>query len=673
MPMSAFLPEPVIEVQHGRLVIDPFRWLEDRSSDRTVAWIEEQALNHAAYFALLEDLQAVRSRVSSLLNGDTFDQLVRLEHQLFYRRRRINQEQGCICVVDGDASQERILVDPAPRGRFASVAIHRISDDGSLLAYELKRGGTDSKEIHVVAVRDGRELTDPLPAGLARGLVFAPNGSGFYYSHDRVESVGEHSICFRQFRDGSQDVVLLRRPRTLRSRLLLGGDDVHLSAAYIWEDRAALRVDLHLGPYSRQPLWQNSFAGRSAPYWPIVHKGRIFVWSEDGAPNGKVIELAADGSILRAVVPESEAPIHQVARVADRFFVRYLLKRQWVIRSWTLDGIRAEDISLPERGTVQILPVLSNRAQSLFYSYESFTEPLQVWEQPMGGRKARIVCQPSATLGLHDLRIDEVTVHSRDGADIPMTMVMRCDVEPMHSHVAIMTSYGGFGVPMTPQFSVLVALLVECGAIFAVPSIRGGGDFGRTWHESGRRRQRQVAIDDFLSAAEHVSTWNTTSSRSIGIFGGSNSGLLVAAAMTQRPNLFRAVLCIAPLLDMVRHEQFDRACKWRDEYGSVADPEDFVALYNYSPYHRVQADVNYPAVLFVTGDCDNRCNPAHVRKMAARLQSRAVQTNPVLVDYSAERGHSPVLPLSTRTDALSRRVAFLAHELGLSVSFGGQQ
>jgi prolyl oligopeptidase len=231
-----------------------------------------------------------------------------------------------------------------------------------------------------------------------------------------------------------------------------------------------------------------------------------------------------------------------------------------------------------------------------------------------------------------------------------------------------MTGYGGFGVPMTPKYSVLIGILTELGAVVALPHIRGGGEFGKIWHDAGRKRNRQTAIDDLLAAGDWLCSEGFACPSRLAIFGASNAGLLAAAAMTQRPDLFRAVLSIAPLLDMVRYERFDQAAKWRDEYGSVEIEQDFKALYAYSPYHRVQEDVNYPATFFVSGDSDDRCNPAHVRKMAARLQTRPTQTNPILVDYSRERGHSPVLPLSVRVEALARRLAFLCEELGIEVT-----
>ena len=671
MQLSTFLPEPVTEILHGVPVIDPFRWLEDRNSDRTASWIAEQQLLHDAYFDGIAHLDAIRSRVSAFLDVEKIDQPVRVDHQFFYRRRRRGQEQPCICVRETTTGDERILVDPSAQGPFASVAIHRISEDGSLLAYEFKHGGSDYNEIRVAKTDNGETLPDCLPIGYARGFVFAPDRSGFYYSHDQVSLTDEHTIRFHQFGDTSRDPVLLRRPRTPRSRLLLSADEFHLGAVYVREDGANLRIALDVAQQDRHPQWKPIFANKLAPHWPILHNGRIFVWTEEGAPHGKLIELALDGALLRVVVPESDASIQQIAKVADRFFVRYLADRQWIIRSCTLDGVSTGALELPAQSTVQMLPSLNAHSQSLFCSYESFTEPLRLCEYRPDSGATIPTLESLPSPRLDNVRVSEVWFHSLDGTAIPMSLVMRNDLSLSTSQPAILTGYGGFGAAMTPQFSVLVAILVELGAIFAVPGIRGGGEFGKAWHEAGRGRYRQAAIDDFIAAAEWLAVWNAPQPRLVGAFGGSNGGLLVAAAMTQRPALFRAVLCIAPLLDMVRHEYFDQARKWRQEYGTVEDAEEFASLYGYSPYHRIQEGVNYPATLFITGDRDDRCNPAHVRKMAARLQSRPAQGNPILVDYSDERGHAPVLPFSVRTKALFRRIAFLAEALGLPITPGG--
>jgi prolyl oligopeptidase len=219
----------------------------------------------------------------------------------------------------------------------------------------------------------------------------------------------------------------------------------------------------------------------------------------------------------------------------------------------------------------------------------------------------------------------------------------------------------------------LVEIMLGLDVVITIPHIRGGGEFGEEWHTAGRRRQRQISFDDFISGAEWLCKGGITASRKLGIYGGSNAGLLVAAVMTQRPDLMHAVLCIAPLLDMVRYERFDRAARWKDEYGTVEDAGDFFSLYQFSPYHQVLERVNYPSTLFVSGDQDDRCDPAHARKMTARLQNRPSQTNPILLDYSKERGHAAAMPLTFRVDALTLRLAFLCRELKVTVTKGVEQ
>jgi prolyl oligopeptidase len=340
------------------------------------------------------------------------------------------------------------------------------------------------------------------------------------------------------------------------------------------------------------------------------------------------------------------------------------------IQSWSHRGEELPVFDLPPDETVGLFPDLGD-GNSIFLSCESFTRPPDIFEYIPARSELSVWHESSPHCALTDFTVRRATYSSVDGAEIPITLVGYQASSDSKSPVpVIMTSYGGFGVPMTPQFSVLVALMLARGAIFAIPHIRGGGEFGKAWHNAGRRRNRQTSFDDFFAAAEWLCRAGITSPSQLAIFGGSNSGLLVGVAMTQRPELFRAVLCIAPLLDMIRYEHFDQAMKWREEYGSCESTEDFQALYAYSPYHRIQDNTKYPVVLFVVGDKDDRCNPLHVRKMAARLLENSAQANPVLVDYSDERGHSPVLPLNVRIDALAHRIAFLCRELNLPFADG---
>jgi prolyl oligopeptidase len=303
-------------------------------------------------------------------------------------------------------------------------------------------------------------------------------------------------------------------------------------------------------------------------------------------------------------------------------------------------------------------------ANCLLAESESFSRPRRCFLYSVGERR-RIAFAAAETVPADDGFISSTVVYqSRDGVSIPMFLVGRQEALGCGEHPVLLTAYGGFGVPVTPQFSVLVTFFLRLGCLFALPNIRGGSEFGAAWHAAARKEKRQTAYDDFLAAAEWLIATGRTRPSQLAIFGGSNSGLLVAAAMTQRPSLFRAVLCLAPLADMLRFHKFDRSYFWKDEFGTADDPGEFKALFAYSPYHNIDPETEYPGTLIVSGDKDTVCNPMHARKMTARLQA-AKFSHPTLLDYDEHRGHSPVLPLNRRIDALADRIAFLCDQLGL--------
>jgi prolyl oligopeptidase len=671
MALGAPVLAQVEEVFHGVTVVDPYRWLEDRGSIQTEDWIASQQRRLDMYFSRVPQISTLRTRVSQFLNVDVIDQVAHLGGRYFYRRQEKNREQACIWVRDMATGQERTLVDPNEQGQFVSARIHSISDNGQLLAYEVKHGGEDTRAIQIVEVETGRTLPEQVDTGHARGFAFASDNAGFYYCHETAGERGDHTIRFCRFgRLGKQNPVIFRMARTPWSRLALVSDECRLGATYVHECGSDLGADFYLASRDQDEQWKCVFTNKVPLCAAWLTRKRILQQTEDGAPNGRIIELSETGVLSRVIVPESEDRIQQLSSAGENLYVGYLVRGETVVRVYTLSGEYLESIPLPGAGSVRLLPSYGNRSDSLFYIYESFTKPPTIFKYGPENRQSEVWARPCVCLGRSRHHIRRSRYRSKDGTEIPITLVMRKEVEPANDQPAILTGYGGFGVSMTPQFSVLVAIMLKLGAVFALPNIRGGSEFGKAWHEAARRRNRQVAVDDFISAAEWLCEQRVTSPHKLAIFGGSNSGLLVGAAMTQRPDLFRAVLCIAPLLDMVRYELFGQARKLQVEYGTVNDSGDFHALYAYSPYHHLDENVNYPSTLFVSGDMDDRCNPAHVRKMAARLQNRTAQTNPILVDYSRERGHSPVLPLSIRIEALTRRVAFLCHELNIPVLDG---
>jgi prolyl oligopeptidase len=659
---------PVEEMIHGVLVRDPYRWLEDRSLPETEEWIREQQRRCDAYFAECTELPAIRERVRAYLDIDVVDQPAKVGDRYFYRRRARGQEQGCIYVRDAITGIERSLVDPSSDGPFASVGIHRVSDDGSLLAYERKHGGEDKKSIHILDVEAGFTQSYGIGRGYARGFVFSPDNRGFYYCQEISADAEEHTIRLHLF-ESLADQVVFRVAHSRGSRLVLSADSAHLGAVWVHEVDGELLGDFWIAKLDNPANWHQVFANRKLPISPILKDGMLFAISYENAPNGKIVELSHDGQEIRTIVPALGTTIRQLVISGSDVYISSLDGLHSIVHSWSLDGKQLSEIELPDQGTIRLLPDLGD-GSSLFLSYESFTQPQTIFEYVPTTHALSVWSQRTSHPSIMSATALNVSYPSTDGIEIPITLVGHMDSGTGIPGPVIMTSYGGFGVPVTPQFSVLVSILIDCGALFALPHIRGGGEFGKAWHDAGRGRNKQLSFDDFIAAAEWLRQRGITSPKQLATFGGSNSGLLVGAAMTQRPDLFRAVLCIAPLLDMVRYGRFDQADKWREEYGSCESANDFDTLHAYSPYHRVQEDIAYPSVLFVSGDKDDRCNPAHVRKMAERLLESHAQRAPVLIDYSNERGHSPVLPLNVRIDALARRIAFLCRELNIFFADG---
>ena len=666
MPLNTAIEDII----HGVAVNDPYRWLEDRALPGTNVWIREQQQRCSAYFSMCSELSAVESCVRKYLDVEVIDQPARARDRYFYRKRREGQEQGSIYVREGMRDTERVLVDPAREGEFASVGIYRVSPDASLLAYEVRRGGEDRKEIRIFDLDKGVDLPDRIPSGYARGFVFARNG--YFYAQETDPNSPEHTIRYHPFGSVVPDRVVFRIPRTAGSRLVLTGNAHRLAAIWMYPQGEDIVASLAIAGIEEAPAWHEVFRERRLPYGTILYRGHILAAVETASKHPQVIELSTDGHEMRTLIPEKDGVLRQLVIARERIFVNHLLKSgATAMEVWLITGERLSSLPLPTGGTVQLQPVYDENAASVFYTFESFDTPPAIYEYCVETDTSRVWHQRGPADRARSSCVREVSVTSKDGTVVPLTLVSFARSDAATPRPVIMTGYGGFGVAVTPQFSVLVTIMMELGAVFAIPHIRGGGECGVEWHDAGRARNRQLSFDDFIAAAEWLCQQGLTTPDQIGIFGGSNSGLLVAAAMTQRPDLFGAVVCIAPLLDMVRYEVVDQAVKWRREYGTVEDPDEFRALYAYSPYHRVAEDVNYPAILFVSGDKDDRCNPAHVRKMAARLQRRSAQRSPVIVDYSEERGHSPVLPLSVRVPALARRVAFLCRELHIPVANGG--
>jgi prolyl oligopeptidase len=666
--------EPVTEILHGVAVTDPYRWLEDQESPRTRAWLATQTQFARSYLDTILGRDCIRERIRQLLDVETYDFLQKAGNRYFFRKRLPGREQPSIFFRDGIEGTDQLLVDPAERrtGEYTAVKPLRVSPDGRLLLYEVKEGGERTGTFEVLEIQTHRILPDVLPRGYLRGFAFAPDSRSFYYAHEPAARQASHRRVALQHVlgtgfDKDKEIFVAGESDNIRLHIVPGKHQIGF-LIFRFLDRTL--TDFYVWPLGGEGAPELVLRNAEYRFGPtLLCDGRILAITDRECPNLRIVEARSRNGMepeFIDIVPASDVPIQSWIITEERIFVSYLRAMRTEIEVFDLCRNRLGEVPQANSDTVR-LTAASDTGDEIFLEVESFTKPIQTYSYAVKESQARLWAQRSVPFESHDFAHVQVWFEAKDGARIPMFLAGRRGVLEGGCCPTIMTSYGGYGVPMTPQFSVFVAFLMERGCLFALPNIRGGSEFGVAWHAAAKRRSRQVAVDDFLSAAEWLIEAGRTEPRKFAIFGGSNSGLLVGAAMTQRPDLFRAVVCMVPMLDMLRYHLFDSAHVWKDEFGTADDREDFVALLGYSPYHNVRDGTTYPAALIVSGDFDQNCNPLHARKMTARLQSANVSDRPIVLDYNRRRGHSPVLPLSERIEALTDRMAFLCDQLELSV------
>jgi len=646
--------EPVTDILHGIEVTDPYRWLEDQNSPRTRKWIEEQTAYARAYFEPIPDREHMRARVAELLGlkGNISEPWNVGEH-FFFLKRQEHQEQPVIVMRSGLFGEDVVLIDPSLRGTGAQtvVSIVAISDDCRLLAYSVRQGGTDHSALELYNLERNAALPDRLPEGFCTGFAFAPDSSGFYYSHRAVhdERPDYRAIQWHKLgTDRSNDTEVFFAGE--QANLFIGVDCspvANLLAFPVFTTGKSPRTSIYVRKLSNsdhQPmLLLKDIEGCFAPFFV---KDQLLAYTDYEAPNLRIVHVdiaSPDPRNWQDIVPETTQRIQQFAVAGDQIFVTRIERFVTKVEAYRLQGDPRGETVFSTCGSIDLLNRTTNSGK-LFYSETSITRPPAVQCYDVYLKKLFKVDEAKYEFAPHEIEVQEVEYPSRNGTLVPMLLAAREDRRRSASLPTFLTGYGGFGSCVTPRFTAFATFLIERGFLFAVPALRGGSERGEQWHRAGMGGRRQNSFDDFIAAAEWLMADGSAKGDSLAIGGGSNAGLLIGAAITQRPDLFRASICLGPLLDMTRYHLFDRASAWAEEYGSSEDKQDFLYLLKYSPYHRVEEGAHYPAVLLISGDADTRCNPMHARKMTARLQAANRSEHPVLLDYKPAWGHTPVQP-----------------------------
>ncbi|MBZ5728144.1 MAG: prolyl oligopeptidase family serine peptidase [Acidobacteriia bacterium] len=662
--------DPVTEVLHGVTITDPYRWLENQNSPDTRAWLATQDKFARAYLDGIPGRDQLRKKFDALFKIDSVGAPTVRHGRYFFSRRLASEDRRSLAMRQGFAGKDEILVDPAKVSADAttSVQFSGISDDGGLIAYGIRRGGEDETEIHLLDVNTRQLLPDSLPRGRYFGFSIKPDKSGFYYSHFTVGQGAR--VCYHAMGgDPKADKLIFGEGRG-------AGEIVYVTTS---DDGRWLLTGVIEGvPAKRTEIWVQDLAHQGplvnivkdeGEWNPDVAGDSMLLTTNWRAPNRRIYRVDLKNPARdrwKEIVPESKLAIGGSSAVGGRLFVSYLENVVTRIRQFDLDGKPLTDLPLPGIGTASV-PSGRWSDDEAFFGFTSFVEPGAAYRISVATGKRDLWFRPKIPIQTENIEAKQVWYTSKDGTRVPMFVVHRKGLTLDGSHPTYLTGYGGFNAPSVPAFSSIAAWWAENGGVYAVANIRGGGEFGEAWHKAGMFERKQNVFDDFIAAAEWLIENKYTQRSRLAVEGYSNGGLLMGAMMTQRPDLFGAIICGAPLLDMLRFDKMSVGAWWTAEYGSAADPEQFKFLYKYSPYHNVKKGTKYPAVLFLSGDSDTRVDPAHARKMTALMQAANASANPIVLRYDIKGGHSGIANVSKTVEEQVDQIAFLADRLGMKI------
>jgi prolyl oligopeptidase len=660
--------DKVTETLHGVTITDPYRWLEDQNSAETRAWINSQNEYTASMLGSLPFRDRIRERLTQLLKIDTISVPIARGERYFFSKRRADQNQSVIYVRNGLAGKDEVLIDPNTMSadQTTSADIQDISPDGKLLAYGIRQGGEDEVTVSILDVDSRKELPDRLPKGRV-GVSLKPDRSGFYYSLFK-NGVGGHVFYHAMGADASRDVEVFGKgygPQVFVSASV--SPDGHYLLCFASYGSAGDKTEVYVQDIANNGPLTTVVNDINAGFSADIAGEHVYLLTNWNAPNRHILEVDLKKPARanwREVVPESSSVIAGFSAVGGKLFVDYLDNAASHTKVFETSGKYVRDLLFPTLGSTSGMRGDWERDEG-FYTFSSFAQPTTIYRYQVSTGKQEVFARINVPIQSDQIEVKQVWFESKDKTKIPMFLVYKKGIELDGNRAVFLTGYGGFNLNRTPGFSSLAAYWAESGGVYALPNLRGGGEFGEKWHKAGMLQNKQNVFDDFIGAAEWLIKNKYTNPAKLAISGGSNGGLLVGAAMTQRPDLFQAVVCSYPLLDMIRYQNFLIAKFWVPEYGSSENAEQLKYIYAYSPYHHVKKGEKYPAVLFVTGDADTRVAPLHARKMTALVQASTGSDRPVLLHYSTKAGHSGGLPVSQIIEDQTDELSFLFWQLGV--------
>ncbi len=674
-----------VDDYHGTQVADPYRWLEDdvRESADVAAWVKAQNKVTFKYLKGIRERGTIRDRLEELWNFERTSAPKRVGDRYYFFRNTGLQNQDVLMVADSLDGEPRVVLDPNEWSEDGTVALsgHSYSWDGRYLAYARSVAGSDWREWYVLDLTTGEQLPDVLHWAKWTWPAWTHDDRGFFYSRfPEVEEGAEFQALnmnqkvyyHRVGTDQSRDVLVYERPdhpewgffgevtedgRYLVIHVYKGTDDRYRIVYRDLLEPYAVPVEL-IGDFDNQ-------------YAFLANDGPVFYFETDlQAPLGRIIAIdirRPERENWREVIPQAEWALRGATVTGNMFVLTYLRDAVTYVRMFDMAGHWVRDVEFPGIGTVSGFGGRRSATET-FYSFASFATPPSIYRYDMltGGselwRRAPVDVDPG------DYEVQQIFFASKDGTQVPMFVVHRKGIELDGSHPTLLYGYGGFSASLTPRFSITRLAWVQLGGVYVVANLRGGAEYGEEWHQAGTKLNKQNVFDDFIAAAEELIELGYTRTDKLAIFGGSNGGLLVGACMTQRPDLFAAAIPAVGVMDMLRFHQFTAGRYWVDDYGSAEDPEEFEALYAYSPYHNLESGTAYPATLVTTADTDDRVVPGHSFKFTAALQEAHTGDAPVVIRIETKAGHGAGLPTDKLIDEYADMWAFLVENLEMEIA-----
>jgi prolyl oligopeptidase len=672
----------LVEPQFGVPVADPYRWLENdvRNDPEVRAWVDAQNRVTNAFLSTLAGREQLKQRITQLYDYERFGVPQKKGAHYFYSHNTGLQNQAVLFVRDSAKGEGRVLIDPNPWSKDGATALAEWepNEQGTRLLYAIQDGGTDWRTLKVRDVRTGKDLSDEVKWVKFSGLSWAKDGSGFYYSRfpepksaGTYQSLNEnqaiyfHKIGTKQSADRRVFSTPKRPDLNNTAEVSDDGKWLVVSSSSGTDDRYQVSlVDLRR-PGSMPRILVPGFEHN---YSYVGNRGsRFYFVTDDGAPRQKIVSLdiAQASPKPRTIIPEDAATLEGAGLVGGKLVASYLADAKTEVRIHELGGALTRKVELPGIGTATGFNGDFDDSET-FFAFTSFNRPTTIYRYDVKDGKDSVWAAPKLAFNPEDYSVEQRFYTSKDGTRVPMFIVKKATVTGPAP--TLLYAYGGFDISLTPAFSATRLAWLERGGIYAVANIRGGGEYGKAWHDAGRLAHKQNVFDDFISAGEYLKAQHIASPRGLAVEGGSNGGLLIGAVVNQRPDLFDAAHPAVGVMDMLRFDKFTAGRYWVDDYGYPNKAADFKTLLAYSPYHNIRAGVHYPPVLVTTADTDDRVVPGHSFKYIAALQAADPNGAPHLIRIETRAGHGSGKPTTKIIEEASDVMAFLGHFTGLELA-----